>query len=513
MIYQISENLLFEFCDFVTANMGLYFPKERWMDLERGIHASAQEFNFKNLESYIHWLMSRSLEKSQIEILASYLTVGETYFFREKKSFKTLEEHILPEIIHSRRGNSQNIRIWSAGCCTGEETYSIAIMIHRLLPDLKDWNITIIGTDINPKFLIKASDGVYSNWSFRDLLPQIKEKYFKQRKNSHFEIIPEVKKMVNFSYLNLAEDVFPSLLNNTNAMDIIFCRNVLMYFSSGITEKVIQNFYRSLVDSGWLVVSLSELSLIHYSNFVSVNFNDMILYKKDIISSKTERIVKDILTEKVIYDFSREILSNVHQVNFDLDEKIKIQPDSIEKENEMPGKEVDKMESLEPNRDLKTEIFTLIQENRFTEAMERVNILLSKNPEDPNGISIMSRILANQGRLKEALEWCEKSIYIDKLNPEYYFLRAEIFQERNEIDEAIKSLKKTLYLDQNFVLAHFALGNLAQQLAKFEESNKHFKNVISLLQTYSKEESLPGSDGITAGRLFEIVNSIITRKN
>src|SRR2546428_1703787 len=164
----ISEDLLWQVNEKLAAQMGLHFPKERWSDLARGIGAAAEQFDFQNVESFVRWLVVSALTRAQLETLASHLTVGETYFFRERKSLEILEENILPELIRTRRGTDQRIRIWSAGCCTGEEPYTIAILLDRLLPDIRDWQITITATDINPCFLKKASDGLYSEWSFRE---------------------------------------------------------------------------------------------------------------------------------------------------------------------------------------------------------------------------------------------------------------------------------------------------------------------------------------------------------
>ncbi|MCI0527981.1 MAG: hypothetical protein L0Y56_11145 [Nitrospira sp.] len=219
---RVSEDLLSQLSEFVAAQIGLYFPRKRWHDLERGIRSAAREFSFKDIESCIQWLVSSSLTKGQIEILASHLTVGEIYFFREEKSFAVLEKQVLPAWIRSRQGTERRLRIWSAGCCTGEEPYSIAILLNKVISDWKDWNITILATDINPRFLQKALDGVYSEWSFRGTPAWVKERYFKRTRDGRFEILPPIKKMVTFSQLNLAEDVYPSLLNGTNALDMIF---------------------------------------------------------------------------------------------------------------------------------------------------------------------------------------------------------------------------------------------------------------------------------------------------
>ncbi|MBI3579346.1 MAG: chemotaxis protein CheR, partial [Ignavibacteriales bacterium] len=114
----VSKTGIAELSEFVSRQMGLYFPKERWQDLERGIQSAAREFGFENQESCIHWLLDSPLTKTQIEVLASHLTIGETYFFREKKSFEILEEHVLSHILPSREVKERSLRLWSAGCCT-----------------------------------------------------------------------------------------------------------------------------------------------------------------------------------------------------------------------------------------------------------------------------------------------------------------------------------------------------------------------------------------------------------
>ncbi|HEY4487538.1 MAG TPA: protein-glutamate O-methyltransferase CheR, partial [Candidatus Paceibacterota bacterium] len=266
--------------------MGLHFPQERRRDLVRGIEAAALEFGFDSKERCIEWLLSSPLRKDQIEILASYLTVGETYFFRDKHTFDALEQTILPELIRRRRDQDRRLRIWSAGCCTGEEAYSIAIQLSQCLPNHADWNITILATDINPDFLQRASAGRYGEWSFRSSPAWIKDRYFRKISGSRYEILPHLKKMVTFSYLNLAADTYPSLINNTNAMDVILCRNVLMYFAPAQVKKARQNFYRALVPDGWLIVSAVETSPLLFDDFSTVSFPGALLYRKFTAASK-----------------------------------------------------------------------------------------------------------------------------------------------------------------------------------------------------------------------------------
>ena len=192
MTQKISDELLAQFSDFLTAKIGLFFPATRRQDLARGLKAAARDLGCDRVELCIRQLMTSPLTRPQIEVLASHLTVGETYFFREKKSLAVLENHILPELIRSRRERGRRLRIWSAGCASGEEAYTLAILLHRAIADLKDWQIHILATDINPKALQKATRGLYGKWSFRDTPPEIMERYFVRRDRVH-EILPHLK--------------------------------------------------------------------------------------------------------------------------------------------------------------------------------------------------------------------------------------------------------------------------------------------------------------------------------
>ena len=123
MSVALSPNLLAQLSQFVASRMGLNFPQDRWGDLANGMALAARAQGPKDAEAYVQRLLSSPLSRREIETLASHLTVGETYFFREKKSFDILEEQVLPELIRLHRGNDLRLRVWSAGCCTGEEPY------------------------------------------------------------------------------------------------------------------------------------------------------------------------------------------------------------------------------------------------------------------------------------------------------------------------------------------------------------------------------------------------------
>ena len=150
----------------------------------------------------------------------------------------------------------------------------------------------------------------------------------------------------------------------------------------------------------------------------------------------------------------------------------------------------------------------MYEQGDYEEASKKLIDLLSHNQADLKVIPLLVRIYANQGKLDEALAWCDKAIEKDKLNPSFYYLRSMILQEKEQIDEALVCLKQTVYLDPGFVLAQFALGNLRRQQKKLKEADRHFENALSLLSNLDEQAILPESEGITAGRLKEMIRSI-----
>ncbi len=501
----IADALLAGLSEFVAGKMGLYFTKERLHDLERGLGSAAKEFGFESKETCARWLMSSPLTREQVEILAGHLTVGETYFFRDKKSFETLEWEVLTRLIDSRRGSGRYLRIWSAGCATGEEPYSIAILLGKMIPDPENWNIFLLATDINPRFLGKAAKGVYSEWSFRDTPSWVRERYFRKTKGSRFDILRHIKEMVTFEYHNLAEDAYPSLVSNTNAMDVILCRNVLMYFSPGMQRKVIQNLYRCLVDSGWLIVSPSEISGSLFPEFAAVNFPGATFFRKEMKNCPARETLVPVEDQfRAAFDARVEPPEYAGALQPEIDFSGKAQ--------EVTAETGEKRE-VELLTDRYEEALVFYERGCYDEAAAKIELLLSENQSDSKSMALLAMTYANQGRLSGALEWSEKAVSLDKTNPDRHYLLATILQEQGKIGEAVTSLKRSLYLDQDFALAHFVLGNLMRRQGRGKEADKCFKNALSLLNRRGREEILAASEGLTAGRLIEIINSTSGRSN
>ncbi|MDP3874889.1 MAG: CheR family methyltransferase [Methyloversatilis sp.] len=435
--------------ELLAARLGLNFPAERRGDLERGLAAAAPALGLPDAAACAHRLLSAPLTCHEIEILAGCLTVGETYFFREQHTFEALEQHVLPPLLRERDGSDKRLRIWSAGCCTGEEPYSVAMLLDRLLPDADAWNSTLLATDINPAFLRKAAEGVYGAWSFRATPDWIRDRHFKPAGRGCYRLEERIRRRVMFSCLNLADDVYPSLTGNTNAMDIVFCRNVLMYFTPAQAARVVDKLQRSLVEGGWLIVSPAETSSVLFAGFTTVEFPGAIFYRRPVGAQAPRRVSH--VVQRPEADFVPPWLAPAESA-----------PAAVP-------------DPLPPRRE------------RLIRA---------------------ARDCANDGRLDEAGEWCRQAIAFDKLDPALHYLLSVIEQERGRGDDAVRSLTRALYLAPDFVLAHYALGNLRQSQGRRREAQRHFDNALQLLQNHPTDEILPESDGLSAGRLAQIIVSM-----
>jgi chemotaxis protein methyltransferase CheR len=468
---ELPGALLAQLSLLIATRMGLHFPEARWHDLERGMASAAVAFGFSDAHSYSQWLLSRPPAqdhpaRAHIEALAEHLTVGETYFFRERPAFDALRDHILPELIRARRNTTRQLRVWSAGCCTGEEAYSSAILLNQLIPDWKEWILTILATDINSRFLRKATAGVYGEWSFRDVPLNIRQHYFTQTDAGRFEIVPSIKQQVTFATLNLVEEVYPSPFNPTTKLDLIFCRNVLMYFAPEQAKKVVRSLYNALAEGGWLVVGLSEASYALFSGFRYVRFKNAILYQKhSALPSPAE--------------------PSMHALSF-------------RPQGEIPSARA----GIEGDSSLQT------RRNGLQAARQGSSKLAEASGEAATLLS-SARNHANQGHLDEALAWCQRAIAADRLNLSAHYLYATIQEARGEIESAIEALKRVLYLRPEFVLAHFSLGYLARRQGKQREADKHFANMLALLRNYRQEEIVPESDGLTVGQLLEMMGPAV----
>ena len=231
----------------MADRLGLEFPARRRADLERAL---ADVAGAGTPHALLATLWSQPTSAPEWRALIRALTVRESYFFRDAPLFAALDELILAPLIAERRAAGElRLGLWSAGCARGEEAYSLAIELDRLLPDRADWALTILATDLDATALEAAKDGVYSEWSLRETPSWVRARHFRRRGTKRFELTREVREMVSFAPLNLAADAYPG------SLDVIVCRNVLMYFTDAARRGTLGRLARALAPGGWLALS------------------------------------------------------------------------------------------------------------------------------------------------------------------------------------------------------------------------------------------------------------------
>ena len=273
-VLTLSEDVFRLIRDIIKDHCGLYFDDNSKYLVEKRLTRRVKNHHFSDFRDYYRFIRYDRNFEEELTAIIEVLTVNETYFFREQNQLRALSDEILEELKETNK-DRRSLRIWSAGCSTGEEPYTIAMMLNEKI-DFSGWDIEIYGSDINQRVLQTARKGIYRKNSFRTTDQYFINKYFTEQDGA-YQIQDCLKRFVNFSYVNLLD---PFKIRFLGKMDVILCRNVLIYFDSLSRKKVIDNFYERLVDGGYLLLGHAE-SLINISTaFTLKHFKNDMVYQK-----------------------------------------------------------------------------------------------------------------------------------------------------------------------------------------------------------------------------------------
>jgi chemotaxis protein methyltransferase CheR len=458
------------------------FSGPRRADLERVIERTLSELRLSTPDLLYERLTDGPGAQAALEAFIASLTVPETYFFRNRPQFEALEQRILPELI-ARRRDLRRLRIWSVGCASGEEPYSLAMLLHCLLPPseaVADWDVTILATDLNRSLLEKAQRGLYTAWSFRDTPPDVQEQFF-TRRGGQFELAPQVRSQVTFAYLNLADDTYPSALTNTLDMDLILFRNVLIYFGDEMARRVIDRLYDALADGGWLLVGHAEPSISLFSRFTTHSFPNTIVYQKQVSYQKS------VETSEVFTDFGSLAPPLAHTA---------------------------RRASSHKREPAATPRAPRIPERLHRHVRHGTSSPTAQDAESPATAEgdLMSQYqaakrLADQSQLEPAQRSVMALVQKAPLFAPAYYLQGLILQELGDAEGALAALRRCVYVDAGFVMGHLALANLYTFAGQAERARRHRENIARLLAGAPAGDPIPEGDGMTVGDLLRTVGA------
>ncbi len=240
----------------VYDRAGIYFETNKIYFVKKRIEKRMEALNLQQVEEYVAKLKFKDKFGQEMQQLLNLMTTNETYFFREELQLKVFEQHCLPDVLN-RKGDTplKQLKIWSAGCSSGEEAYTIAIILREKFPDIvANAKLSIYATDIDTEILEKAQQGIYNQRSVRFVPPHLLSRYF-TKMGENYAVTPSLKEMVEFRHMNLMNGLKMRIMRS---MDFIFCRNVLIYFDDTSRKSVVANFYDSLNPGGYIYLGHSE---------------------------------------------------------------------------------------------------------------------------------------------------------------------------------------------------------------------------------------------------------------
>ena len=444
---QMSDEEMRLFSGFIEKQSGLQFLDAR-SALEVSLLSRLQACSLDNYLEYYDLLIRDDPKRQEFRNLLELLTINETSFFRNMPHFEALQKVILPSLFEARQ-DERKIRIWSAGCATGEEPYSIAMALQDIVTLHENRVVDIQATDISQKALWAAENGIYSERALRNLPDEYREKYFSPVPEKRFELRKDIRDRVTFTPANLIQDPAPF----AKSCDIIFCRNVIIYFRKRTIRAILESFYNALADDGYLFVGHSENLSQFTKQFLPIQVHDTFVYTKNIPGKNRKG--------------STRLLSR--------------------RSTEGKAAEIEKSDSLSPEEQL-FEARTALEKEDYHRAEEYLRSLVICGQANEEAHALLALVLASTSREDEAFDQAEIALEKNYLFVEAHYIHGLIRRTRGELKDAVQSFTRAIYSDNRFPLAHFQLGGIRQQQGDFKQAERFYQNTLRSL-----DEPLPDS--------------------
>ncbi len=542
----MNDSLLQLFIQLISSKIGLQIRPQDRHNLCQKILDRMQVLKIQEPEKYYQILNEKSFEsQNEWRELVLLLTTVESYFMRDRGQFDLLKKVILPELIDRKRklqnalGIVPTLRLWSAGCSTGEEPYSLAILLKQLISDWPQWKILILGTDINEKVIEKAQQGVYSPWSFRLVDPQVQKQYFNQRQ-IEWEISRELRQSVNFSCVNLIADDFPNIYKNIYNFDLILCRNVFVYFEHQYISLVLKKFAKTLRAGGYLMTGHAEVHGQIMNEFLPKVFPESIVYqRRDQLlgeGSQNEswnlQQLKSSLEKSENSGFvdDRNFLGRATKsASFAQGHFSELTPLLTEssplgkmlRNRYLVGELTEKKCAKAPNNELsqpqEKSYLTLIEEAKtnfkdkaYAAAIAQAKQSLKMQPYNFDADYLLAQIYANLGKYSQAIEHCQRASKIDAMSVFPYYLQAQIAEEQGNLETAKQFLKRIIYLCPSFISAYLDLGNIYHKEGQITRAMKMYNSSCEILGKLPPNTPIEQQGKMTASQvLLELKKKLV----
>ncbi|MHB8050075.1 MAG: CheR family methyltransferase [Coriobacteriia bacterium] len=490
------------FRDLIHRHSGIYLEESKLDSLRISLVTRATRLGYGTFGEYYDVL---DRDEREFNELLNLVTINETSFFRFPGQFDALRDQVLPEIMASRPAGKRDLRIWSAGCSTGEEPYTLSMLTLDMALAASGWNPQILGTDVSTKALGRARAGVYGRRAMMNVAPDIVERHFDPTPTGDFRVNDRVRSQVDFGYQNLIKEPYPlSLMGN---WDIIFCRNVTIYFRIESTRRVVRNFYDSLNDGGYLFIGHSETLTSISDDFEALEIGGVFLYRKPAAKplfpvTRTPRVTGG----------SRPQLSGPRGLSAD---RAGTRTPAASPPPSRPRREVPAaspttessapaaatQESEESVEAILARARMNLKEGRPDQVIDAVARVIERDPNNAEAHLLVAYVRADTGDYDEALAACHRALAINPLLPVARYILGIIYQRQGDAVRAISELKKTIYIDADFALAHLNLANIYKAQRQFDTAAREYENALRALKKSPEGDWTEFSGGFQADLL------------
>ncbi|MEP6621207.1 MAG: protein-glutamate O-methyltransferase CheR [bacterium] len=461
---------------------GLVFPTNRQASAESAMRRVMATLRLETPAALLHEVGQPGEAR---DALLAELTVGESYFFREAGALSVLER----EIIDARRSperQDEPLRIWSAGCATGEEPYTLAMLLREL-----GWAqpAHILGTDISRPRLDAARRGRYTQWSLRGVSSSRVERWFSAR-GKHFIVDESIRAAVQFQSLNLVSDEYPSSRNGTAGQDLILCRNVLIYFDLPTVAQIATQLLRALRPDGWLLLGASDPPLADLVDCrTSMTPSGVVYQRAD--GEPRAHVARTPLTPAWHHDVIAQAVI------------------AEERAPSLPKRSLEPVppmyaESAPLAVDVPTDAVAAYAGGDYATASRAAELALARDGSDASMWVTWIRALANTGQLARAGEVAAAAIDRHRLEPELQYLHGMLLLEGGSVAEGARAARRALYLDRSFVIGYMLLGDALSRLADMTGSRHAFENAVRLIDRLTPGAAIAGADGVSTVRMRQI---------
>lgn len=440
------------------SRAGLRFRLSQRETVERAIALAMKAAQVSDLRVYLRVLETDPIA---LDALLALTTVGETYFFRNPEQYETIARQILPSICNQRR-DDHPLRVWSAGCSTGEEAYSLAMLLHRQGLLSRSF---VLGTDICREALRTAREATYRDWSLRGPGRELAQPYLTPQ-GERYQVGEAIRQAVAFRYLNLASDNYPSFASGACNLDLILCRNVMIYFDRDTIRAIVNRLHDCLAEGGWLLTSASDPPLHEYGLFEVVATDHGSCFRKPLRSAA---IARPRSVRPAVPRQRADTSSAVRRTPADTSPP---GPDSripLTKRESEPNRRKEPVQSMGAGETPKAEAEAL---DAGPELLERIKALANQNPQ-------------------QAINACAQAAAQHPLSLELHYLHAILLLGKQRLAEAAAALRRVLYLDRNQPLAQFSLGVACRAAGNLQAACRAFRSAITLCAALPGETPLP----------------------